>query len=141
MEEFRCIKIECNVVLWSTKHKIHYLYLVPPLYSLHLQGELISKLAYPPQPSHLHSSPWEGLGQRRKDKSDMLTIISKMLLEAVHKSTYFLVGRTFLLNYTCNEAKKKKKKCYLDSKIIWQPNDIKEKKKIHEVCANSCLET
>lgn len=69
----------------------------------------------------------------------MLTIISKMLLEAVHKSTYFLVGRTFLHNYTCN--KDKKTKCYLDSKIIWQSNDIKEKKKIREVCANSCLET
>lgn len=62
----------------------------------------------------------------------MLTIISKLLLEAVHNSTDFLVGRTFLHNYTCNEAiKQNKKKCYLDSKIIWQSNDIKEVKKTY----------
>lgn len=90
-------------------HKAQNSLLLSPstLYSLHSQGELTSKLASPP--SHLHSSPWEGLGQRRKDESDMLTIISKLLLEAVHNSTDFLVGRTFLHNYTCNEAIKQKK--------------------------------
>ena len=47
----------------------------PTLYSLHPQGQLTPLLANPPQPSHLHSSHQEGTGQRRKDKSGMLTII------------------------------------------------------------------
>lgn len=96
-----CIEVEYNVMLFSTKHKMFYIYIIPSYIAY------IPKVnwhpSWPIQHSHLiniNSSHQEEADQIRKDKCSMPTNIYRMFLRAACTSTHFPVVRIFLQSYT-----------------------------------------